>query len=116
MNQNRGTLLQSKNVDFVRIKNLIETGFMHDWAISVEYAVRTQKNDIKWRKWNKTHFAIKDSASVMDEIVACCNSHPECSMKMVCEHFSPEFRFVYCIHRKQKGAAESQVVISSIDA
>jgi len=116
MTQPSDALAQSKKYDFVQIRNFIETGFMHDWAISIEYAVRTQYNHIKWTKWNKTLFAIKDPACVLDEMMACCQSHPECSMKLVCEHFSPEFRFVYCIHKKQTEASESALVISSMNA
>jgi len=115
MTQFNDVLPQSKIDDLVQVKNFIEKGFMYDWAISIEYAVRTQHNLIKWTKWNKTLFAIKDSTSVLDEMVACCKSHPECSMKLICEHFSPEIRFVYCLHRKQEKAVEFEDLTPSMN-
>ena len=86
--------------DFTRIKNLIEDGFMHDWAISIKYAVRTQQK-IDWVNWDKTFFAIKDATPVLEKLKECCAKNPECSMKLVCEHFNPEYRLVYCLSRQE---------------
>ncbi len=100
MNEKGTGLTESPKYDFVKIKNLIENGLMHDWAISIEYAVKTHRNYTKWMKWDKTLFAIKDPDLVLEEIIACCKSNPECSMKLVCDRFSPDCRLIYCIYRK----------------
>lgn len=102
MNQTNDLLKMSKKKDLVEIKNLIENGLMHDWAISIEYAARNHQNYTKWLKWDKKFYGIKDSNHVLEEIMACCKNNPECSMKLVCEQFSPECRLIYCIDRKQK--------------
>ena len=80
-----------------KIKNLIENSFMHDWAIRIEYADKSQQQGSQWLKWNKTIFAINDSTPVMQDIVECCRNHPDCSMKLICEHYNPYYRFIYCI-------------------
>jgi len=91
---------QAKKYDLSQVKDIIDQGFKHDWAIQIEYAVRTQKPFVEWKKWHKNFYAIKDSADVVNEVMACCKQNPECSMKLVCERFSPDCRFVYCIYRK----------------
>ena len=47
---------QSTKEKFDHIKNLIENGFMHEWAISIEYAVRTHQSHSEWIRWDKTLF------------------------------------------------------------
>lgn len=110
MRQTNDPLTTSKKYDLVEIQKYIENGFMHDWAISIEYAVKTHQNYTKWIKWDKTLFAIKDSRQVLEKIMACCKSNPECSMKLVCEHFSPDCRFIYCIYRKKNENPGFQVL------
>ena len=95
-------LPESKKLEVARIKNLIENGFMHDWAIKIEYAIKSGQSSAEWVEWEKKFYAIKDSSEVIEEITACCKSNPDCSMKLVCEHFNPEFRLVYCFHRQKK--------------
>lgn len=95
---------KSKKYDFERIESMIENGFMHDWAVTIQYAVRTEQNYTKWLKWDKTFFAINSSKQIMETLKECCRNNPECSMKLVCERFSPECRLVYCIH-KQNGSS-----------
>jgi ribulose bisphosphate carboxylase small subunit len=106
MAQEKDHLVESKKYDFDQIKNLIEDGFMHDWAISIEYAVRTHQQYSKWIKWDKTLFALKDPNLVLDKLRECCKNNPECSMKLVCEHFSPDCRLIYCIYQQNKKATE----------
>jgi ribulose bisphosphate carboxylase small subunit len=80
-----------------KIKGLIEGSFMRDWAITIQYAAEQADNSIEWLKWNQTQFAVKDSEVVMKDLVECCKSNPTCSMKLVCEHFNPDYKFVYCV-------------------
>ena len=105
MSQTGDSLTKSKNYDFHKIKNFIEDGFMHKWAISIEYAVKTHQDNTKWIKWEKTIFAVKDSRQVMEEIMACCKNNPDCSMKLICEHFRPECRLTYWICHKKNEAS-----------
>ena len=106
MAQENDRLSQSKKYNFAQIKNLVEESLMHDWAISIEYAVRTHQSYSQWVKWDKTLFAIKDSNLVLEKLKECCSNNPECSMKLVCEHFSPDCRLVYCIYQQNKEAEE----------
>lgn len=99
MAQEIAQMSELEKYNFNQIQNLIEGGLMHDWAISIEYAVRTQQYDIEWVKWDKTLFAIKDPNQVIERLKECCKNNPHCQMKLVCEHFSPECRLVYCIHK-----------------
>ncbi len=99
MSQDSNQLSKSEKYNFAQIKHLLENGFMHDWAISIEYAVRTHQQYSKWIKWDKTLFALKDPDQVLEKLKECCKNNPECSMKLVCEHFSPDCRLVYCIYR-----------------
>lgn len=98
----------AKKYDLDKIQNLIETGFLHDWAISIEYAVKTQQEHVRWERWDKSLFAIKDSEAVVEKIMECCKNNPECSMKLICEHFNPHYRMVYCIHRKDREPLQLQ--------
>lgn len=102
MSQTGDPLTKSKKDDFHQIKNLIENSLMHDWAISIEYAAKSHQNYTEWLKWDKKFYGIKDSDHVLEEIMACCKNNPGCSMKLVCEQFSPECRLIYCIRRKQE--------------
>jgi hypothetical protein len=54
----------------------------------------------QWRRWDKPLFALRDADPVIDNIMACCKANPDCSMKMVCEHFSPQYRCIYYIYRQ----------------
>jgi ribulose bisphosphate carboxylase small subunit len=92
----------SKKRDFTEVKELIETSFMHDWAITIEYAVQTEHDGSQWVRWDKTFFAIKDAGPVMENIVACCECNPNCSMKMICEHYNPPYRCVLSLRHKDR--------------
>lgn len=100
MGQKNQQSAKAKTYDFDSIKNVIENGFMHDCAISIEYAVNASPDHTKWIRWQKTLYAIKDSDQVLEEIKACCKNNPDCSMKLVCEHFRPQYRLIYCIERR----------------
>jgi ribulose bisphosphate carboxylase small subunit len=93
-NHNSG-LVQAVKKDLSKIKNIIESSLMYDWAIKIEYAVNTKANNVTWSKWDKTFFAITDSSQVLEKIVECCTNNPECSMKLVCEHYCPDCRLIY---------------------
>ena len=97
MMQEDNQLSNPSSQDYQKIKQLIESNFMHDWAIRIEYAERSGQDSVKWLTWDKTFFAIKDVEPVLEDIIECCKNHPECSMKLVCEHFSPDCRFVCCV-------------------
>jgi len=101
MEKENSQLSASQKYNFNQIKQMIEKGFMHNGAVSIEYAVKTEKNYTKWLKWDKPLYALKDADQVMAELKKCCSNNPECSMKLICEQFSPECRLVYCIHRQQ---------------
>lgn len=107
MSQGNDQFSKSKKYDFEQIKSVIENGFMHDWAISIEYIVKTAQNETKWEKWDKSLYAVKDPDKVMEVLKECCRNNPECSMKLICERFSPECRLVYCVHRKNTPSRET---------
>lgn len=86
------------NKDLGKIGSLIESSLLHDWSIKIEYAIQSGPDSVTWIKWDKTFFAIKDPAEVLEEIVACCKNNPHCSMKMTCERFMPECQLIYYIN------------------
>jgi ribulose bisphosphate carboxylase small subunit len=100
MSQAATALAQPPKYDFAEIRNLLQGSFMRDWAISIEYAVTATDHSNQWRRWDKPLFALRDADPVIDNIMACCKANPDCSMKMVCEHFSPQYRCIYYIYRQ----------------
>jgi ribulose bisphosphate carboxylase small subunit len=80
--------------DLGKIKNIIESSLMYDWAIKIEYAVATRADTVTWSKWD-TFFAISDSSQVLEKIMECCRNNPDCSMKLVCEHYTPAYKLIY---------------------
>jgi ribulose bisphosphate carboxylase small subunit len=109
MAQQGKPLSRAEKYNFSKIRNLVEAGLMHDWAIRIEYASKTPQNEIEWLQWDKTLFAIREPDQVLEKLKECCSNHPDCSMKLVCEHFSPESRLVYCI-QKHGDAGEVHVL------
>ncbi|MGD2118552.1 MAG: ribulose bisphosphate carboxylase small subunit [Chromatiales bacterium] len=91
-------LVKAVKNDLGQIKNIIESSLMYDWAIKIEYAVTTTANITTWSKWDKTFFAITDSGQVLEKIMECCRNNPDCSMKLVCEHFRPDYQLIYYFH------------------
>lgn len=106
MTEENSKMSDEAKYNFAQIENLVEGSLMHDWAISIEYAVRTRPDNCEWVKWDSTLFAIKDPALVMEKLKACCENNPNCEMKLVCEHFRPEFRLVYCLHKNADGTPQ----------
>ena len=89
-----------RHQELVKVRELIENSFMFDWAIRIEYAAGNRGNGAEWVKW-QSFFAVTDSEQIVEKIIECCQSNPDCSMKLVCEHFNPGYRFIYCLsHHK----------------
>ena len=80
-----------------QIKELVEDSFMHDWVIRVQYALNSTPESVNWETWDESFFAIKDSTPLLEKIIECCSNNPDCSMRLICEHFNPDCRFVYSI-------------------
>lgn len=88
-------LVRAVKKDLGQIKSIIESSLLHDWAIKIEYSAKTSVNGIAWLRWDNTFFAIKDSSQVLKKIMECCQNNPDCSMKLVCEHFRPDYQLIY---------------------
>ena len=91
-------LVKAVKKDLGQIRDIIENSLLYDWAINIEYAVMTKANKVAWSKWDKTFFAITDSDPVLEKIMECCRNNPDCSMKLVCEHFCPDYQLIYYFH------------------
>jgi ribulose bisphosphate carboxylase small subunit len=104
MNQESRQLPEMKRADLTELRKLIDASFMHDWAIRVELC-RQSEDQEGWVEWGNTRFAIKDVLPVIDELQACCDSNPDCCIRMVCEHFNPQYKFVYCLQKEIKAGS-----------
>lgn len=95
MEQINAGVVKAVKKDLDQIKNVIESSFMYDWAIKVEYAVRTTAGSVSWQEWGNPFYAITDSDEVLEKIRECCRNNPDCSMKLICQHYSPDCKFIY---------------------
>lgn len=98
MPQERHSDIEERAHKLSKIRQLIEQYFMYDWAISIEYALTAEQDTAQWTPWKKKFFALRgDVSPVLETIIDCCTSNPNCSMKLICEHFNPDYRFVVCL-------------------
>ena len=86
------------------VEQLVRRSLRGNWVIRVEYADTTQPAD--WQTWGKPLFAVRNSAALVDAILACRASHPMRAIRLNAERFHPDTRLIYWIHQAQQPKPE----------
>jgi ribulose bisphosphate carboxylase small subunit len=87
---------------FNDLKQTIEQSLIGNWIIRIEYAADDESAFTGWRTWGKPMFAIRDTAPVVNAILACRASFPHHGIRMTAERLNPASRLVYWVHQPSK--------------
>lgn len=87
------------------IEQLVRRSLRGNWVIRIEYA--DTGSHANWQTWGKPLFAVRDSATITDAILACRAGFPARAIRLNAQRFHPDTRLLYWVQRPQQNQADS---------
>lgn len=100
--------LQAIKPDTAYIKKIINASLLFDWAINIEYQ-EAGSGSARWSRWDDTFFALRSAGSVIESLMNCYKSNPECTIRINAEKFRPQSRLLYTAYNPAYAASETEV-------
>lgn len=81
------------------IEKVIDENLTHNWILRIQHANEIKPYATDWNQWGETKFALKNSASVIHDIILCHARHTDHSIRLCAEKTQPRIQFIYPVFK-----------------
>lgn len=93
-------VIETQTSELVRLRSVVESGFMHDWILRIEHCGACGNSGSGWREWCEPAFAISNASKLLADVAECRMRHPAHAIRLRAEKLNPRTQMIYCIYRE----------------